>query len=97
MIPAPTPTRAADPSTADWVPGDAVEQAVPTTVVMPEMNGRELADRLQARRPGPKRLFVSGYTADLLASRVALEEAGEFLQKPFSRSELARKIRALLD
>ncbi|MFH2066565.1 MAG: transporter substrate-binding domain-containing protein [Pseudomonadota bacterium] len=87
-------------------PGDAIAlveekgsgiQLFLTDVVMPEMNGRELADRLLAIRPGIKHLFMSGYTADVIVHRGVLDEGVNFLQKPFSIKELAAKIRSVLD
>ena len=68
-----------------------------TDVVMPEMNGRELAARLVEIRPGLRRLFMSGYTADVIASRGVLEEGVEFVQKPFTRKRLVARIRQVLD
>ena len=61
------------------------------------MNGRELADRLLAIRPTIKRLFMSGYTADVIAHRGVLDEGINFIQKPFSLKDLAVKIRAVID
>jgi PAS domain S-box-containing protein len=52
-----------------------------TDVVMPEMNGRELADRLSARDPDMKLLFMSGYTADVIASQGILDKGMHFIQK----------------
>ena len=60
-----------------------------TDVVMPEMNGRDLAHRLAEIRSGIPCLFVSGYTADVIAHRGVLDEGVRFLQKPFSRLDLA--------
>ena len=68
-----------------------------TDVVMPEMNGRELADRLVAIRPSLRHLFMSGYTADVIAHRGVLDEGVNFIQKPFSLKDLAVKIRTVLD
>jgi PAS domain S-box-containing protein len=68
-----------------------------TDVVMPEMNGREMSERLMARRPGLKRVFMSGYTAEAIAHRGVLHEGVQFIQKPFSRLDLALKIRETLD
>jgi two-component system, cell cycle sensor histidine kinase and response regulator CckA len=68
-----------------------------TDVVMPEMNGRDLAERLQGHYPKVKRLFMSGYTADVIAHRGVLPEGEHFIQKPFSLEELARKVREALD
>jgi two-component system, cell cycle sensor histidine kinase and response regulator CckA len=67
-----------------------------TDVIMPEMNGRELALRLQARYPDLKRLFCSGYTADVIANRGVLEGGVHFIQKPFSMKGLAAKVREAL-
>jgi PAS domain S-box-containing protein len=68
-----------------------------TDVVMPGMNGHDLAARLVEQRPGIACLFMSGYTADVIAHRGVLEEGTHFLSKPFSRGDLARKVRELLD
>jgi len=67
-----------------------------TDVIMPEMNGRELAKRVQSLYPGVKRLFMSGYTADIVAHQGVLEEGIHFIQKPFSMSALSAKIREVL-
>ena len=64
---------------------------------MPEMNGRELAERIAASRPGIRTLFVSGYTADVIAHSGVLDEGVRFLQKPFSRRALATKVRQVID
>ena len=60
---------------------------------MPEMNGRELAKRLLSLYPGLKRLFMSGYTADIIAYHGVLDEGIHFLQKPFTVETLAEKVR----
>ncbi len=67
-----------------------------TDVIMPGMNGRELADRLLARRPGLKVLFTSGYPADRLRPGIA-DSPATFIEKPFLPDELARTIRGVLD
>jgi PAS domain S-box-containing protein len=67
-----------------------------TDVVMPQMNGKELAGRIQAMRPRVKALFTSGYTADTIAHRGVLEAGISFLEKPFSMDALARKVREVL-
>ena len=68
-----------------------------TDVVMPEMNGRELAARLRSSKPQLKALFVSGYSASALAPRGVLDEGVHFLQKPFSLEDLAASVREALD
>ncbi|MBV5316182.1 MAG: PocR ligand-binding domain-containing protein [Desulfobulbaceae bacterium] len=68
-----------------------------TDVIMPEMNGRDLAERLQINQPWIKRLFMSGYTADIIAHQGVLDEGVYFIQKPFSRIALAAKVRKVLD
>ena len=64
---------------------------------MPEMNGRDLSERLHARYPDIKTLFMSGYTADVIAHRGVLDEGVCFIAKPFSKSDLAAKVREVLD
>jgi PAS domain S-box-containing protein len=65
-------------------------------VVMPEMTGRDLADRLTGMFPCLKCLFMSGYTADIIAHHGVLDEGVNFIQKPFTSSELAAKVREAL-
>jgi CheY-like chemotaxis protein len=87
-------------------PGEAIDLAVKyageihllmTDVVMPEMNGSDLARRLLLLRPGLKQLFMSGYTADIVAHHGVLEEGVNFIRKPFLMSDLASKVREVLD
>ncbi len=68
-----------------------------TDVVMPEMNGRDLAKNILALYPHLKRLFTSGYTANVIAHQGVLEEGVHFIQKPFSINNLAAKVREVLD
>jgi PAS domain S-box-containing protein len=68
-----------------------------TDVVMPEMNGRELAETLQDRRPDLKVLFMSGYTDDEVLRRGVSGRDAPFVRKPFSPEELVRRVRSLLD
>jgi PAS domain S-box-containing protein len=67
-----------------------------TDVVMPEMSGGDLWRRLNALRPGMKCLFMSGYTANVIAHRGVLQEGVHFLQKPFSVEALAARVREAL-
>jgi len=66
-------------------------------VVMPGMNGRALADAVSSIRPGIRRLFMSGYTDDVIAHHGVLEGNDHFIQKPFSMQSFATKVRAALD
>ena len=68
-----------------------------TDVIMPGMNGRDLASRLHASRPGMPCLFMSGYTADVIAHRGVLDDEVQFIAKPFSTGELALRVHALLE
>jgi CheY-like chemotaxis protein len=68
-----------------------------TDVVMPGMNGRELAVKLLSLYPNIKRLFTSGYTSDIIAHHGILEEGVNFIQKPFFMKDLSRKIREIMD
>jgi two-component system cell cycle sensor histidine kinase/response regulator CckA len=68
-----------------------------TDVVMPYMNGRELADRLTSMRPGIKVLYLSGYTDEALGRRGILEPGLALLRKPFRSASLAQRVREVLD
>ena len=68
-----------------------------TDVVMPGMNGRQLAEQLEMMRPSMRVLFVSGYTDDAVLLKGVSLDARTFLQKPFTSLELARRVRAVLD
>ena len=68
-----------------------------TDVILPGMTGRALAMQLTARTSGLKVLYMSGYTADAISHQGVLEDGLAFLQKPFTRGELAAKVRAVLD
>lgn len=68
-----------------------------TDVIMPEMNGRDLAKQLLSFYPDMKRLFVSGYTANVIAHHGVLDSGVHFIQKPFSMKDLAAKLREALD
>jgi signal transduction histidine kinase/ActR/RegA family two-component response regulator len=86
-------------------PGEAIRLALEhageihllmTDVVMPEMNGRDLARNLLSLYPDLKRLFMSGYTANVIAHHGVLDEGVQFIQKPFTMQDLAAKIRNVL-
>ena len=64
-----------------------------TDVIMPDMNGKELSERIIAVKPGLKCLYMSGYTADVIAHQGILDKGVQFISKPFSLKELAAKIR----
>lgn len=68
-----------------------------TDVVMPGMSGNELVQQLTPIRPGIKVLFMSGYTGDSVLRHGMLEKGTAFLQKPFTRDALNRKVREILD
>ena len=67
-----------------------------TDVVMPEMNGRELAGNLRSHYPDLRRLFMSVYTANVIAHHGVLDEGVHFIQKPFSMKDLGGKLREVL-
>ncbi len=68
-----------------------------TDVILPEMNGRELAEQLQSLYPSLKCIFMSGYTADVIAHHGVLDEGVYFLQKPFFKRNLMEMVRKVLD
>ena len=67
-----------------------------TDVVMPEMNGRDLARQILILHPNIKPLFMSGYTANVIAHHGVLDAGVQFLEKPFAKKDLAAKIRDVL-
>ncbi len=68
-----------------------------TDVVMPQMSGKELADKILATHPRTKVLFISGYTDDVLGQKDISNREAALLQKPFNRSSLAHKVREVLE
>jgi CheY-like chemotaxis protein len=68
-----------------------------TDVVMPEMNGKDLARRISDIRPGIKCLYMSGYTANVIAHHGILDKGIRFIAKPFSLRDLAARIREAID
>lgn len=85
-----------DPSYALGMIQEKIDLLI-TDVVMPKMNGRQLAEQLQAHIPGLRCLFMSGYTANVIAHRGVLDHGVNFIQKPYSLNEFAIKIRTILD
>jgi CheY-like chemotaxis protein len=75
----------------------AVVKLLFTDVVMPEMNGKKLADEALRRRPDLKVLFTTGYTPNAVVHGGVLDPGVNFLGKPFTLEQLARKVRAVLD
>jgi signal transduction histidine kinase/ActR/RegA family two-component response regulator len=76
---------------------DPVPQLLITDVIMPGMNGRVLAERVAAALPDIRVLFVSGYAEDFIVDRGVLKTGIEFLAKPYSLEQLARRTREVLD
>ncbi|MGK2907409.1 MAG: ATP-binding protein [Desulfuromonadales bacterium] len=93
VLAANSPAEALD--IADAHPGEI--HLLITDVVMPEMNGRVLAGRLQSMHPQLKCLYMSGYTANVIAHHGVLDKGIHFIQKPFSRIDFSVQIRTALD
>ena len=68
-----------------------------TDVVMPQMNGLDLAAHLSLLHPEIKCMFMSGYTADIIIKQGLIEKGVHFIQKPFTIEDLAAKVREVLD
>jgi len=68
-----------------------------TDVVMPELNGRDLANRIQVHCPNVKMMFMSGYTANVIAHHGILDTGVNFIQKPFSKKDILTNVRKVLD
>ena len=67
-----------------------------TDIVMPGMNGRELADRVRVARPATRILFTTGYTRNAVVHNGMLDAGVAFLAKPFTIDQLARKVAEVL-
>jgi PAS domain S-box-containing protein len=87
-------------------PSEALEKAekdssaidlIMTDVIMPEMNGRDLSRQITKFYPDIRILFMSGYTANVIAHQGVLDEGVAFIQKPFSMADLTEKLREVLD
>ncbi len=93
MLIAPTPVAALIVAEQDQGP----IHLLITDVVMPGMNGKELRERLRTTHPELKCLFMSGYTANVIAHHGVLEDGVQFLQKPFTLQTLVEKVREVLE
>jgi len=91
--------RASLPSEALRVAADRelVIHMLLTDVMMPEMNGPELATALAVHRPQLKLLYMSGYAADVIGPGGVLDGRATFIEKPFVGRQLAAKVREVLD
>ncbi len=67
-----------------------------TDVILPEMNGQQLANRIRSLKPDIRCLFMSGYTADIITHHGVLEEGVHFISKPFTMKTLRAKVREIL-
>jgi signal transduction histidine kinase len=93
VISAPDGTAALDAAAAHDGPIDLLL----TDVIMPGLNGRQLADRFASVHPETRVLFMSGYAGEALSAQGVLDSSVAFLAKPFVPAELARKVREVLD
>ncbi|MCA1795561.1 MAG: response regulator, partial [Desulfobacteraceae bacterium] len=93
VLPAATPAEAIDlaKTYADKI------HLLMTDVVMPEMNGRDLAGQITALYPDIKLLFMSGYTSNVIAHQGVLDDGVAFIQKPFSMADMTAKVREVVD
>jgi PAS domain S-box-containing protein len=94
--------RVLDAASAELAIEKAEKSAEPihlllTDVIMPGMSGRQLAEKILCKRPRTKVVYMTGYTDDMVVQHKVLEPGVQLLQKPFTRIELGRKVRATLD
>jgi two-component system cell cycle sensor histidine kinase/response regulator CckA len=87
----------ADAAEAEELCGRRTIDLLLTDVVMPDLNGRALAERLSERTPGLRILFMSGYSDEAVHRHGVLGESAAFLEKPFTERALTRKVREVLD
>ncbi|MCF8090491.1 MAG: PocR ligand-binding domain-containing protein, partial [Desulfotignum sp.] len=93
VLSAATPTEAIEKAKNHSGPIDMLM----TDVVMPEMNGRDLSGKITDLYPDIRLLFMSGYTANVIAHQGVLDDGVAFIQKPFSMAEMTMKVREVLD
>jgi PAS domain S-box-containing protein len=93
ILPAATPAEALRVCRSHPAPIDMLL----TDVIMPEMGGRDLAERIQKLRPGIRVIFMSGYTTDIMEQQGHLPAGLHVMQKPFTGAVLAQRIRAMFD
>jgi two-component system, cell cycle sensor histidine kinase and response regulator CckA len=79
-----------------WTHGEGIDLLL-TDVVMPHMNGRELATRIVAQYPGIRVMYASGYAPDVIGHLGVLDEGADFVAKPYALDTLASRIRELFD
>jgi len=86
------------PRALELLEGDSDIQLLFTDVVLPDgMNGRQLADEARRRRPGLRVLYTTGYTRNAIVHHGRLDPGIDFIGKPFTFEQLARRVRAILD
>jgi len=68
-----------------------------TDVIMPGMSGPQLAEKILCQNPSTRIVYMTGYTDDMIVQHKVLEPGVQLLQKPFTKSELALKVRSTLD
>ena len=76
--------------------GDAPIDLLLTDIVMPEMSGVELADRLERERPGMRILFMTGYAEEVVVNEGILGKHRECIGKPFTREQITKRVRTIL-
>jgi CheY-like chemotaxis protein len=94
----PVEAFAAPEAALDWLrAANTPIELLFTDVIMPGMNGKELAAQVLKLRPAARVLYVSGYTANVIVLHGVLKPGTEFLAKPYTQQALATKVRQVLD